>query len=130
MLLTIKLSSEACSHQIQRIACDTSSASSNATSNLNTDILNVTLAGLNNSSICNELAAGPGSIPSQYSNYSTSVTPPVVSQNQTVPFSVQVGTCGTNINNWTKIWIVPVSFAVVVLLFFLAAFRHREPSQA
>ena len=32
--------------------------------------------------------------------------------------------------DWTKIWIVPASFAVVVLLFFLAAFRHRETSKA
>jgi hypothetical protein len=68
---------------------------SNATSAADEDIFNVTLGTLNNTSDCNTLAPGPGSIKNQYSNYMTTVAAPDLEQGSTNAFSVQVGTCGT-----------------------------------
>ena len=77
--------------------------SSNATTNFNEEILNVKLGSLNNSSTCST-TGGPGSIPSQYSNY-TSLTPPDLAATATYLLSVSVGTCGTNNSNMTKVFI-------------------------
>jgi hypothetical protein len=78
---------------------------STATSATNTDILNVTVSTLNNTSTCGVAAPGPASVASQYSNFTTTVTPPILASGVFYPFSVQVGTCGSNLNNWTKAWI-------------------------
>jgi hypothetical protein len=78
---------------------------STATSNTNTDIFNVTVSTLNNTSACAVAAPGPGSVAGQYSNFTTTVAPPILASGVFYPFSVQVGTCGTNVNNWTKAWI-------------------------
>jgi hypothetical protein len=78
---------------------------STATSNTNTDIFNVTLSTLNNTSACAVAAPGPGSVAGQYSNFTTTVASPILASGVFYPFSVQVGTCGSNLNNWTKAWI-------------------------
>ena len=78
---------------------------SNATSTADEEILNVTLSTLNNSSICGVAAPGPGSLASQYSNFTTSVAAPILAPGVFYPFSVQIGTCNGNYNNWTKAWI-------------------------
>ena len=78
---------------------------SNATSATNTDIFNVTVSTLNNTSTCGVVAPGAGSILNQYSDFTTAVTPPILASGVFYPFSVEVGTCGTNVNNWTKAWI-------------------------
>ena len=78
--------------------------SSNATTTFNEEILNVKLGSLNNSSTCSS-TGGPGSISSQYSNYTTTVAPPNLALTSTYLLSVSVGTCGTNNNNMTKAYI-------------------------
>jgi hypothetical protein len=78
---------------------------SNSTSALDEEILNVTLNTLNNTSSCGTLAPGPGSIVGQYSNFTTTVPAPILSPGVVYPFSVQIGTCNGNYNNWTKAWI-------------------------
>ncbi len=77
---------------------------STATSSGDEEILNVTFGSLNNSSTCSTTAPGAGSVINQYSNY-TSVPAPQVMQGASVGFSVQIGTCGGNYGNWTKIFI-------------------------
>ncbi len=78
---------------------------SNATTATNEDIFNVTFAGINNTSACGILASGPNSIIGQYSNFTNSVAPASALQGVLYPFSVQIGTCGTNINNSSAIFI-------------------------
>ena len=78
--------------------------SSNATTNFNEEIVNVKLGSLNNSSTCST-TGGPGSIPSQYSNYTATVSPPNLAATATYLLSVSVGTCGTNNSNMTKVFI-------------------------
>ena len=68
------------------------------------EILNVTLGTLNNSSTCATTAPGSGSVNQRYSNYST-LAPTVLYTGATNPLSVQVGTCGGNYGNWTKVYI-------------------------
>ena len=91
-------------------------ANSNATSIDDEEIFNVSLgtngALLNNTSNCTTTggAAGnglPASILNQYSNYTTvsSVPVPTINTGATIPFSVQIGTCGGNWSNATKIYI-------------------------
>ncbi|MEI6853205.1 MAG: GEVED domain-containing protein, partial [Bacteroidota bacterium] len=77
--------------------------SSTATSTFDEDILNVTFGSLNNSSTCST-TGGTGSVLNLYSNF-TGIAAPVVMQTQVVPFSVQVGTCGSNYSNGVGIWI-------------------------
>jgi len=77
---------------------------SSATSTADEEILNVTFGTLNNSSVCGVAAPGPGSTASMYSNYST-LTPTTVFTGSAVPLSVQIGTCGGNYGNWTKVFI-------------------------
>ncbi|MBM3917864.1 MAG: hypothetical protein FJ349_09710, partial [Sphingomonadales bacterium] len=78
---------------------------SGATSAADEEILNVTLSTLNNSSICGVVAPGPGSVVSSYSNFTTAVAAPILAPGVFYPFSVEIGTCGGNFNNWTKAWI-------------------------
>jgi hypothetical protein len=68
-----------------------------ATSTADEEIFNVTLSGttLNNSSNCSTTAPGPGSVNSFYSNYTTSVSAPVLFKTTTINFSVDANTCGT-----------------------------------
>jgi PKD repeat protein len=80
---------------------------SNATSTFDEEILNVSLGSMSNSSSCGT-TGGPGSINSQYSNF-TNATPAVAIPNLTqgfvYPLSVGIGTCNGNYSNWTKVWI-------------------------
>jgi hypothetical protein len=77
---------------------------SNATSTIDEEILNVTAGTLNNSSTC-ATTGGPGSILNQYSDYSA-ITPPTFAQTSSTSFSVTVGTCGTtNYNSGLAIFI-------------------------
>lgn len=81
---------------------------SNATSTADEDIFNVTFGTLNNSSNCTSLALGAGSILNEYSNYAYAGFPggvPTVNIGCSVPFSVQIGTCGGNYTNALAIFI-------------------------
>ena len=80
---------------------------SNATSNLDEDILNVTIGTLNNNSTCSS-TGGTGSTLNQYSNFAYagfSGGVPNLDKGCTLPFSVQVGTCGGNYSNCVGIFI-------------------------
>jgi hypothetical protein len=77
---------------------------STATSTFDEEILNVTLNTLNNSSTCGVVAPGPGSVASQYSNYTT-LTPTILSPGVVYPLSVEIGTCNGSYTNCTKVWI-------------------------
>jgi hypothetical protein len=78
---------------------------STATSALYTDIHNVTLGTMSNTSTCTSVASGAGSVASMYSNYTSSVTPPVMAASANYPFSITIGNCGSDLTNLTKIWI-------------------------
>jgi hypothetical protein len=77
---------------------------SSATTTFNEEILNVSIGSLNNSSTCSS-TGGPGSVPSQYSNYTSTITAPNLAATATYNLSVSVGTCGTNNNNMMKVFI-------------------------
>jgi hypothetical protein len=77
---------------------------SNATNTGDEEILNVTVASLNNSSTC-ATTGGPGSIMGRYSNYTTLVAAPGLAKTATIPFSIQIGTCGGNFTSGTAIFI-------------------------
>ena len=78
---------------------------SSATTTFDEEILNVTVGILNNSSTCSTLAPGPGSVASQYSNYTT-LPPTPLPQGTSVSFSLGLGTCGGfNYNNAAAIYI-------------------------
>jgi len=76
---------------------------SNSTSTGDEEIFNVSFATLNNSSTCGT-TGGPGSIINQYSNYTTLPATNVL-QGVNYPFGIEIGTCGGNYNNMTKIYI-------------------------
>ncbi len=77
---------------------------SSATTTFNEEILNISIGSLNNSSTCSS-TGGPGSVPSQYSNYTSTITAPNLAATATYNLSVSVGTCGTNNNNMMKVFI-------------------------
>ena len=77
---------------------------SNATTTFNEEIVNVKLGSLNNSSTCSS-TGGPGSIQSQYSNYTATVSSTNLAQTATYLLNVSIGTCGTNNSNMTKVFI-------------------------
>jgi len=78
---------------------------SNATSAADEEISNVTVGTvLNNSSTCGTLAPGPGSIVSQYSNYTT-LTPASLIQGESYPISVTQTSCGGAWGNILGAWI-------------------------
>ena len=66
-------------------------------------IFNVKIGTLDNSSTCNP-TAGPGSIQNRYSNYTT-LPAPNLTQVNPIPFSIQVGHCGSFSLTSTSIWI-------------------------
>ncbi len=59
------------------------------------DILNVTFGTLNNTSTCSAISTSAGSMQNQYTNFQY-VAAPMVAKSSTVPYSIQVGTCGFN----------------------------------
>ena len=72
------------------------------------DIFNVTFGTLNNTSTCSSTGPGVGSVNQRYANYASGTGAPAapnVIKGSTVPFSVQIGTCGSNYSNMTKIYI-------------------------
>jgi hypothetical protein len=77
---------------------------SNATSTADEEILNVSLGTLNNTSTCST-TGGPGSILSQYSDYTTTVNPPILVASANYTLGIQIGTCGGNFGNMTKAFI-------------------------
>lgn len=66
---------------------------SGATSTADEEIWNVTIGGLNNTSTCATTAPGPGSVNSQYSNYSGFVAAPNFAAGLPIPFSVNAAAC-------------------------------------
>lgn len=78
---------------------------SNATSSADTEILNVSFATINNSSICGVLAPGPGSLVNAYANFTTSVAAANITAGSTYPLSVQIGSCGGNYGKMFKVFI-------------------------
>ena len=76
---------------------------SNATSTGDEEILNVSIGTLNNSSTCST-TGGPGSIQNQYSNY-TALPATTLARTVNYNLNVQVGTCGGNYSNMTKVYI-------------------------
>jgi hypothetical protein len=77
---------------------------SNATSTADEEILNVSIATLNNSSTC-ATTGGAGSIQSEYSNFTTTVAPVNLMLGSIYPMTVTIGTCGGNYSNFTKVFI-------------------------
>lgn len=67
------------------------------------DILNVTLGTLNNSSDCSTTGTG-ASVLNQYSDF-TGVTAPVLSRTVSYPVSLEIGTCGGDYDNMSKVFI-------------------------
>ena len=82
-------------------ACACSSAPASAADE---DIFNVMIAATSNSSDCNTIPTGPGSIPQVYSNYQ-GLTPATVQRGSTVPFSISIGTCLNNYPNVSAIFV-------------------------
>ncbi len=83
--------------------------SSAPTSSNFSDVTNVTLSTLNNSSDCSSNAPGPGSVPNRYSNYTAGAgapTAPIIFSGTSNPFSVSLATCGTsNVGTAVSVWI-------------------------
>ena len=77
---------------------------SNATSTADEEILSVTLGSMTSASTCTT-TGGTGSLQNQYSNYMTTVPALNVQPGSTYPLSVQIGTCGGNYSNFTKVFI-------------------------
>jgi subtilisin-like proprotein convertase family protein len=79
-----------------------------ATSTADTEIFNVTLNSLNNSSTCATLAPGPGSIQNRYSNYRSGTGAPAapnVFSGGNNALSVGVNTCGGSFASGVAVWI-------------------------
>lgn len=77
---------------------------SNSTSALYEEIFNVQIGSINNASNCST-TGGAGSVLNQYSDYSSIVAPADLAQTATYNIGVQVGSCGTNANTVTKVFI-------------------------
>jgi hypothetical protein len=70
------------------------------------EIFNVTLGTLNNTSVCSDVAAGPGSINSSYNNYTTTVAAPILQVGNTYNGSITIGYCATGtFTNVAVMWI-------------------------
>ncbi len=67
---------------------------SSATNAFDEEIWNVTFGSLNNTSNCTTTGPGPGSVNQLYSNYAGFLPAPTVMQGQSVPYSVDINTCG------------------------------------
>lgn len=77
---------------------------SNATTNFDGEILNVTVGSLNNTTTCTT-TGGPGSTLSQYSNFTETIAPANMVAGINIPFSVNTATCGGNFTGVLGIWI-------------------------
>lgn len=83
---------------------------SGATTTANTDITNVTVGSLNNSSSCfttgaaTQVTGGANSVLNRYSNY-THLSPITIMTNTSVGYSIQVATCGSSASYRTAIFI-------------------------
>jgi hypothetical protein len=77
---------------------------STATNPADEDIFNVSISTMNNSSTC-ATTGGPGSVQSLYSDYTTTVPAPILAQTVSYNMSIQIGTCGGNFGNSTKVYI-------------------------
>jgi len=77
---------------------------SNATSTFDEEILMVGVSTMSNSSTCST-TGGPGSMMSQYSDYTSVVPAPPLARGVTYPLTVEVGTCNGNYNSMVKVWI-------------------------
>jgi hypothetical protein len=69
------------------------------------EIQNVAIGTMSNASTCGVAAPGPGSVSSLYSNFTTTVTPPVLAASAAYPFSLTIGNCDYELTNAQKIWI-------------------------
>jgi hypothetical protein len=78
--------------------------SSIAGSTADEEILRVNFGSINNPSTC-LTTGGPGSTLNRYSDYTLTVPAPVITAGNSIPFLVQVGTCGGNFNNRVAIFI-------------------------
>ena len=80
---------------------------SSAYSQYGTEIFNVTLGTLNNTSACGTTAGGAGSIQQEYSNFTTPTVPSVtLVTGVNYPLSVTVGDCSNSTNPaFVGIWI-------------------------
>jgi hypothetical protein len=76
-----------------------------ASSAADSEISNVTVGSMNNSSTCATLAPGPGSILNRYSNYTGFVVGPSEIQGATVSFSLTQTSCGGAFGNGFQIYI-------------------------
>jgi len=68
------------------------------------EILGVSIGTMNNTSTCTT-TGGAGSVLNLYSNYTGSVTPPLLAATAAYPLTVNIGTCGGNFNSMTKVYI-------------------------
>ncbi len=78
---------------------------SNATTNGDEEIWNVTIGSLNNTSTCATTAPGAGSVNSQYSNYTGFVAAPNLAAGLPISFSVNAASCGGNYPSTLRIFI-------------------------
>jgi hypothetical protein len=78
---------------------------SNATTTFDGEIFNVTVGSLNNTTDCITAATGPGSVLSQYSNFTNTVAAPNLIKGTPIPFSVNTATCGSGYDGVMGIWI-------------------------
>jgi hypothetical protein len=69
------------------------------------EIQNVSIGTMSNASTCGVAAPGPGSVASLYSNFTTTVTPPVLAASAAYPFALTIGNCDYELTNAQKIWI-------------------------
>ena len=83
------------------IYCPCTSASDNASGS---DISNVTIAELNNSSDCSQ-SGGPGSIRNRYSDYTHLVAAPNITISNATPIAIRMGQCGSFGLSSTSVWI-------------------------
>jgi hypothetical protein len=77
-----------------------------ATNATESDITNVQFGTMINSSTCGIVAPGPGSVGSQYSNFMTSITPPIIYSDSNVSYAVSVTDCsGVTFGAGVKIYV-------------------------
>src|SRR5690606_673118 len=79
-----------------------------ATSAADTEMSNVTVGSLNNSSNCGTIAPGPGSILNRYSNYRTSVAAPDLMIG--IPTAVSMTSIGCSGFNYDSIFQIYIDF--------------------
>ena len=70
----------------------------------NSEVTSVTFGNLSNTSTCTT-TGGTGSMQGLYSNYTSSVSPSLVTKGSNVPLSIEVGTCDNAANGFAKAYI-------------------------